>query len=60
MLLPVIGFLCTGDATEHNPAGDKFMWMTLDSFSKYHVEYSKANPPLPVPPPPPADSFSRR
>jgi hypothetical protein len=51
MPLPVIGFLCTGDATEHNPPGDKLMWMTLDSFSKYHAEYIKANPPLPVPPP---------
>jgi hypothetical protein len=52
MLLPVIGFLCTGEAAELNPTGGKLMWMTLDSFSRYDVQYLKANPPLPPPPPP--------
>ena len=46
---PVVGFLCTGDASIHNPSNGSLMWMTLDAFSMYHAVYVKENPPPPGP-----------
>jgi hypothetical protein len=45
----VMGFLCTGDAASNNPSDRSLMWMSLESFSKYHAMHLKANPPPPPP-----------
>jgi hypothetical protein len=50
ILVTILPFRKKERPVEHGEL-DK-MWMALGSFSKYHVEYLKANPPLPVPPPP--------